>query len=138
MLQRIQSVFLAVALALSGLLFALPFAAAIDAQGREATVSGVDFPLVIIQVATFGVTLVNIFLYKRRRRQIRLCILNGVALLCYQAFVLLSVFLLSRHAEAVQYKVTIVFPAIVAVFTFLAMRRIARDEALVRSLDRLR
>ncbi|MDR0712052.1 MAG: DUF4293 domain-containing protein [Prevotellaceae bacterium] len=138
MLQRIQSVFLAVALTLLGVLFALPFAAAIDAQGKEVAASGGSFPLVIIQVATFGVTLVNIFLYKQRRRQIRLCILNGIALIAYQAFALLTVFLLARQASAVQYSVAIIFPAIAAIFTFMAMRRIARDEALVRSLDRLR
>ncbi|MDR1023432.1 MAG: DUF4293 domain-containing protein [Prevotellaceae bacterium] len=138
MLQRIQSVFLAIALALLGLLFVLPFAAAIGSEGKELVVGSVDFPLVIIQVATFGVTLVSIFLYRQRRRQIRLCIANGVALLGYQAFVLLDVFLLVRQASAVQYHVAAVFPAIAAIFTFWAIRRIARDEALVRSLDRLR
>jgi hypothetical protein len=138
MIQRIQTVFLVVALALLGLLFALPFAAAIDAQGNEVALSSVDFPMVVIQVATFGATLVSIFLYRHRRRQIRLCILNGLALLGYQAFTLLSVFLLAQHSNAMLYKVSIVFPAIAAIFTFLAMRRIARDEALVRSLDRLR
>jgi uncharacterized membrane protein YqjE len=138
MLQRIQSVFLAVALALLGLLFVLPFAATIDAQGKELAVGSTDFPMVIIQVVTFGVTLINIFLYRQRQRQIRLCIANGVALLAYQAFVLLTVFLLAKQADAVQYKIAIVFPAIAAIFTFLAMRRISRDEALVRSLDRLR
>ncbi|MDR3366409.1 MAG: DUF4293 domain-containing protein [Prevotellaceae bacterium] len=138
MLQRIQSVYLAIALALLGALFALPFAVAVGSQGKEAAVSSVDFPLVILQVATCGVTLVNIFLYRQRRRQIRLCILNGVALLGYQVFILLSVFLLARHADAVQCKVTVVFPAVAAVLTLMAMRRVARDEALVRSLDRLR
>ncbi|MDR0415592.1 MAG: DUF4293 domain-containing protein [Prevotellaceae bacterium] len=138
MLQRIQSVFFVIALALIGLLFVLPFASAIDHLGREVAVGGVDFPLVIIQVATFGVTLVNIFLYKRRQRQIRLCIISGIALTCYQIFVLLYVFLFGRQVGAVHYSVTIVFPAIAAIFTFLAMRGVARDEALVRSLDRLR
>ncbi|MDR1416591.1 MAG: DUF4293 domain-containing protein, partial [Prevotellaceae bacterium] len=94
MLQRIQSVFLAIALALLGSLFALPFANAIGIDGKELTVNSADFPMVIIQVATFGVTLVNIFLYKQRRRQIRLCIVNGIALLAYQVFTLLYVFLL--------------------------------------------
>lgn len=138
MIQRIQSIFLGGALALLGLLFALPFAAAIDAQGKEAALTGLDFPLSIIQLLTFGATLVNIFLYKQRRRQMRLCILNGVALIAYQAFVLLSLFLLAQHAGAVQYRVAIVFPALAAILTFLAMRGIARDEALVRSLNRLR
>jgi peptidoglycan/LPS O-acetylase OafA/YrhL len=138
MLQRIQSVFLAVALALLGLLFVLPFAAAIDAQGNELAASSLDFPLVIIQVATFVVALISIFLYRQRRRQIRLCIANGVALLCYQAFALLYAFLLAKQAGGVQLNIAIVLPAAAAVFTFLAMRSISRDEALVRSLDRLR
>jgi hypothetical protein len=138
MLQRIQSVFLAVALALLGLLFALPFAVATDAQGNELAASSLDFPLVIIQVATFGVTLISIFLYRQRRRQIRLCIANGVALLGYQAFALLYAFLLAKQVGVVQLNIAIVLPAAAAVFTFLAMRKISRDEALVRSLDRLR
>jgi hypothetical protein len=138
MLQRIQTVFLAVALALLGLLFALPFAAATDAQGNELAASSIDFPLVIIQVATFGVTLISIFLYKQRQRQIRLCIANGVALLGYQVFALLYAFLFAKQADAVQLNIAIVLPAVAAVFTFLAIRKISRDEALVRSLDRLR
>ena len=31
-----------------------------------------------------------------------------------------------------------VFPLVAAFFTFMAIRRIARDEAVVRSMDRLR
>ena len=36
------------------------------------------------------------------------------------------------------YKLPIVFPVINIILTYLAIRAIGRDEALVRSLDRLR
>ncbi|MDR2938494.1 MAG: DUF4293 domain-containing protein, partial [Prevotellaceae bacterium] len=74
MLQRIQTVFLLVALALLGLLFALPFARIIDAQGNEYALLATELPTLIIQLITFFVTLTTIFLYKKRMLQIRLCV----------------------------------------------------------------
>jgi hypothetical protein len=38
----------------------------------------------------------------------------------------------------VSYKITVVFPFVSAVLTYLAIRAIGKDEALIRSMDRIR
>ena len=137
MLQRIQSIFLLSALALLGLLFVLPFARMIG-QSNEYATSAVQFPTVMIQVVAFAVTLITIFLYKKRMLQIRLCVFNCIALLGYQGLVIWYAYLLSELADITRLNVTVVIPTIAAILIFLALRGIARDEALVRSLERLR
>jgi hypothetical protein len=137
MLQRIQSIFLLSALALLGLLFVLPFARMIG-QSNEYATSAVQFPTVMIQVVAFAVTLITIFLYRKRMLQIRLCVFNCALLLGYQGFIIWHVYQLSKLFDAVQLKAAMVIPAIAAILTFLALRGIAKDEALVRSLERLR
>lgn len=138
MLQRIQSIFLLLALVLLGLLFVLPYARMIDVQDNEYVLRATEFPTVAIQVITFAVTLVTIFLYKKRMLQIRLSIFNCTLLLGYQAYTIWHVYQLSKSADATQLSVTMLIPAVAAILTFLALRGVAKDEALVRSLDRLR
>ena len=138
MLQRIQSVFLALALVLLGLLFVLPYMRMVDAQGVEYAMSAMEYPMAVIQIITFAVTLITIFLYKKRMLQIRLCVFNSIALLGYQGVIIWYAYLLSKSADVARLNVTIVIPVIAAILIFLALRSIAKDEALVRSLDRLR
>jgi len=135
MLQRIQSVFLASALVLLGLLFVLPFGTMIVGQGGEGVVRATHFPTIIIQTVAFAATLITIFLYKKRMLQIRLCVFSCVLLLGYQGYAIWQVYLLSRVA---QLSVTLIAPLLAAILTFLALRGIAKDEALIRSLERLR
>ena len=138
MLQRIQSVFLTSALVLLGLLFVRSFAVMVFEQNGEAVVRATQLPMAIIQVVAFTVTLITIFLYKKRMLQIRLCVFNCVLLLGYQGFVIWHVYQLSQSADATQLKATMVIPIVAAILTFLALRGIAKDEALIRSLERLR
>jgi len=138
MLQRIQSVFLTLALVLLGLLFVLPYIRMIDEQGAEYIMRATEYPVVVIQIITFAVTLITIFLYKKRMLQIRLCIFNCLALLGYQGFIIFYVYVLSKLTDITRLSVAMVIPVIAAILIFLALRSIARDEALVRSLERLR
>ncbi len=138
MLQRIQSVFLLLALVLLGLIFVLPFAVMVDAQANESVYSGVQMPALVLQIIVFVTTLATVFLYKNRVLQIRLSALNCVILLVYQAFAIWQVYQLSLLADATRVKVAIIFPVLAVILTLVAMRGMAKDEALVKSLDRLR
>lgn len=133
MIQRIQSIFLLIVLVLQGLLFILPFSKCVDTVDVETVISGTTFPLIIIQIITFAVTLITIFLYKKRMLQIRFSIFNCIMLLGYQ-----GVAIYMAMGEVCKFSLAITFPIIAAILIFLAIRYIGRDEAMVRSLDRLR
>jgi hypothetical protein len=96
-------------------------------------------PLIILLIVIVILTLVTIFLYKRRMFQIRFSIaiiilLVGLQGLLYYYISVSSHMLGSKTA----YSLIFVFPIISAILTYLAIRGIAKDEALIRSLDRLR
>jgi hypothetical protein len=135
MLQRIQTVYLTIAVVLLGLLFALPFAATVSAQSGYAVLRCTSFPLVLIQALAFAMVLATIFLYKRRALQMRLCTLGAILLVGYQPLLPLLAW---ASAATVQPMLPMAFPIVAALLTFMARRSIARDEALVRSFDRLR
>jgi hypothetical protein len=78
-------------------------------------------------------------MYRNRPRQLVLCIANGIALMVYQLCAALMVYLAWRGGGAeVSYGLALVFPALAAILVWMAAGRIAKDEKLVRSLDRLR
>ncbi len=96
--------------------------------------------LFVIGAISSLLSLVTLFLYKKRMLQIRLSIFNTVVMV---GFYLFFGFLLYRvndvdnlHFQRVG--VGIIMPVIAIILTILAIRRIGADEALVRSLNRLR
>ena len=71
--------------------------------------------------------------------QIRLCIVNTVLLLGMQGLLYYYVTAVSKLLPAnPNYNIIFIFPLVSAILTFLALRSIAKDEALIRSLERLR
>ncbi|BDX36652.1 hypothetical protein CYCD_00070 [Tenuifilaceae bacterium CYCD] len=97
------------------------------------------WPLLALLIVVFAMPFFTIFLYKRRMVQIRLCILNTVLLLGMQGLLYYYVKAVSKLLPATtNYSLVFIFPLVSAILTFLALRAIAKDEALVRSLERLR
>lgn len=85
------------------------------------------------------VSLATIFLYKKRILQMRLCsfdiILNVLTLL----LTALDIYLAHNKGDAdIKLYWPVVIMPINVIFLYLAIRAIGKDEALVRSLDRLR
>lgn len=83
----------------------------------------------------------TIFLYRRRKLQIRL----GGAVILLLCAVIAAFFFYSEEAKELiggevitSYKLTTFFPIVSIIFTILANRAIGADEALVRSADRIR
>lgn len=154
MIQRIQTVYLLVATILISLFFFLPFASfllELDMSIYHLSLKGLIpdvgdqkllirvIPLVIILSVIIATFLTSILFYKRRMIQIRLCILNIILIIGFQCclyyFTRVSAQLLGSKPS---YGIIFIFPAICAILTYLAIRGIAKDEALVRSSDRLR
>ncbi len=154
MIQRIQSVYLLIAAILVGVLYFFPFASFVVEQdmsmfhisikGLLADISDAKpifrvIPLIIVISVSIIALLTAIMLYKRRMLQIRVCITSIVLSLGLQGlmFYYISV---AKHQLGSQssFSIVFVFPIISAILIYLAIRGIAKDEALVRSMDRLR
>ncbi|MBP5770099.1 MAG: DUF4293 domain-containing protein [Bacteroidaceae bacterium] len=83
--------------------------------------------------------LFSIFLYRTRLVQSRLAMLCCILLIgWYAAYVAFSFMLEARFNADFSPTPWAAFPAIACIFSYLAFRAIVKDEALVRSLDRLR
>lgn len=152
MIQRIQTLYLFAAAALMTTALFMPlayFAAgseeyllrAFALGGGETSQPTIYMGIVMVLAAV--VPLVNIFLFKRRMLQIRLCAVELVLLLGTVAFIGIYYYLSGRmvsqaefHAQG--FRISAVFPLVALVLDYLAMRAIFRDELLVKSLDRIR
>lgn len=121
MIQRIQTLFL---LAASALTFSLFFSVMANVT-----------PVLIMIIVSFSVSFVSIFMYRKRVLQIRLNVFNTVILIALQGWILW----LYLSAQGSTYlTTTVVFPAVSAILSMMAIKYIARDEAMVRSTSRLR
>ena len=156
MLQRIQTLYLLIVVVAMSLTLFLPSMRAISPEGIDYALStlrgfypveqggfhlsGVTMWLTITNIVILLIALFTIFMYKWRIIQIRFSIFNMVLLIGYYA-----IFFFTRYVIFEQNPMTsttfswpIILPLISAILTYLALRAIGKDEALVRSLDRLR
>lgn len=92
-------------------------------------------PTLIILIVTVVLSFVNIFSYKNRLFQIRVCNLNSLICLGFQIFLAVKYF---QSAPGMIYSVSAIFPIIAAILTFIGMRYVARDEAMVQAAYHLR
>ena len=154
MIQRIQTVYLLVAAFLLAFFFFIPFStfvvepqmvkylflvSGLSSEGITSESIYSTLPLLILSILVFAIPLVAIFLFKRRMLQIRLCIVATVLLLGMQGLLYYYVMAVSKLLPASpHYSIIFVFPLISAILIFLALRAIAKDETLIRSLERLR
>ena len=92
----------------------------------------------IIALATFFI----IFMYKKRVLQIRLCVFNTIIIIGFCALFGFYLWQFGKSPDMpgmkISMKVWAVFPLISIILNYLAIRKIGIDEALVRSLERLR
>lgn len=81
-----------------------------------------------------------VFLYKKRMLQIRLSGINLFIMLGYYG--LIAFYILRRNPEVgsmfENIGIGMVTPFVAIVLTYLAIRKIGKDEALIRSLNRIR
>ncbi|MBQ8746131.1 MAG: DUF4293 domain-containing protein [Rikenellaceae bacterium] len=155
MIQRIQTLYLLGVVVLATLMMCLPLAEFLCGAetfnlygyGLRSVATGEMYKttvfLAIMLVASALLPLVNIFLYKRRMTQIRYCIvefvlLTGSVIMLAVHYVLFYRAFADFDFYALSIKVTMLLPIAALFLNYLAMRAIAADEALVRSVDRIR
>lgn len=147
MIQRIQSVFVLVSGLLIGSLYVLKFAdlsvngelhtflASGIFKGDSLVINGLPITFFIGLIAALH--LVIIFMYKKRIRQIRMLVFTIILLLG-----LFGMFFYFTYAgfegAQVAFKIPVAFPIVAIILDYLAIRAIGKDEALIRSMDRIR
>lgn len=154
MIQRIQSVYLALGAILLGLMFVfevcrfrvgevayyLGLMEMTDPEG-VATAAAQNISMLILVPLTAAIMVFNISQFKRRDLQLKLCRLSFLLL---AGLVVAMYFFMSANQETIPVESVVGYgfgsavPIAVLVFNFLALRGIHKDEKLVKSLDRLR
>lgn len=154
MIQRIQTLYMLIAMILAMTCLCLPIGTFIPNEIREPVVmynlgmlSGTathefDFStcvMLIILLAACSLTLMTVFMYKNRRRQAMMC---GVAIVMLVVWYVLYVVFGITKSDAFNARFSIrmaaALPAVSLILTVLARRAILKDEALVRAADRIR
>ena len=149
MIQRIQSIFLLLATGALGGQFKLPYlqtAAEDPARSLPALADGVLNPLdnpglLGLTALAAVISFVAIFLFKNRSLQARLSMVAaaiGVMLLVLVAFTTKTTLDQTPTGGNAQLAFGLALPVLALLFNWLAARAIRKDEALVRSMDRLR
>lgn len=153
MIQRIQTFYLFVSFISFGIFFFLPFGYLQTPELNEISINILDscfsysekimnyslLPLSSLVAFVCLLSLTTIFLYKKRMLQVRLTIFN--VLVQIGVFGLLFYYLIDISKKiGLEYKtsILIVLPIISAILSFLAMRAILKDEALVRASKHFR
>lgn len=152
MIQRIQTFYLTVSLILLGLMIGLPLGEiAVGDQIFSFSIQGINnegsgeqlyngLPLMVFLGIAIVVQLLAIFGFKNRVRQMRLSGYNILLMLGIVGVSFYFKYASFKEMEIVtnSYKLALVFPFIAGIFNYLGIRAIGRDEALVKSIDRIR
>jgi drug/metabolite transporter (DMT)-like permease len=139
MLQRMQTIWLLLAAACGLLTFKYSFYSG-NKPGDNGTTNfehltaTTSIIILVLSVAIISSVVIDIFLYKNRKLQLRILLAAIIASL-------LNIFLYFRqtqHFVQGTYSLTSIFVFAIPVFLILAARGIYKDQKLVKSLDRLR
>jgi hypothetical protein len=156
MLQRIQSLYLLVAMVSVLLLLFIPVAEVLDTDNQlfkiriigtfRITPDGAQllsnywWSLLVLMAVILFLVVTAIFLYRKRILQMRFCILTIllsaglIGLLFYHISYVFRNMSIMEHS----YRITLVMPLVIIISAGLAFRAIQKDEELVRSIDRIR
>ena len=154
MIQRIQTLYLLAIVVLSCLAFFLPTASfyisesdipfKLNYQGIEGVDNMNTWSLKIISGIIPIIALVTIFLFKQRATQIRLSLTNMFLMLGWYVIFFMTV-IQSANTMSAEWpdvrwipNVSASFPLVCIILSWLAIRAIGKDIALLKSLNRLR
>ena len=142
MIQRIQSIYMLAAVVLTGVLpWFVPLATETETgQWNLSYLLQAGSPYAFIAYALLLATLlglINIFLYKNRKLQLKINAFNIILLIALSGAIIYILFL-SGEKTFSEKGIGVVFPVLSILFLILANRGIGKDENLVKSLDRIR
>ena len=144
MLQRIQTVYLIAAALISGVLaFVVPFWS--DADGGVLFLkdlleidAGYDRAVPVLFIVSTILSVVGIFLFKRRSRQISSNRINIVINFLLLGIIVYRLLNLPGEMNISEKGIGVFMPLLIIVLLALANKAIIKDEKLVKSVDRLR
>lgn len=136
MLQRIQSIWLLLAAACAFLSLKMPFYSGTSEDGIPSNaLLGVDnFYIMMLTIAIGVIALISIFLYRNRKLQLRLCVLD---ILLQALLIFLYYKEVSKYREGT-YSLTAILQVLILLFLILATKGIANDNKIIRDSSRLR
>ena len=155
MIQRIQTLYLLIAVGLMVVTLVCPVAL-LNVDGEQVTLSAFGISDSVGKLSNMSIfmgiqlalstllPLVTIFLFKNRVLQIRLCGAELVMLLGCLAIIGVSIGRMCRTLvdnfewSMLALRLPVVMPIVAFILVLLAMRATLHDELLVRSLDRIR
>lgn len=154
MIQRIQTLYLLIAALMVAAMFFVPFAELTGKDGAHYlfNISGINvdgnngskslyntWPVLVLVCSSLILVLLSIFLFKNRITQIRISYISISLLFGLKALMYYYTWNSNNlPAGGLQSKLYAVLPLIAAIFVFLAIRSIRKDENLVKSIDRIR
>ena len=151
MIQRIQTVYLAIAFIITAVCLCLPIGTFTPVGMGADTVmfnlwkvmpdgalSFAVWPLFGILLLTCPISLIAIFSYKNRKLQAYLCTCNIIITLLWVVGYVIYGYVLGEENQTFKPALAACFPLIAIIFYFLARRGIIKDEKLVRAADRIR
>ncbi len=144
MIQRIQTIWLLLAMACGVLLLYFPvweISSGGSAQGMD-TIGAFTHPYLLgFPPLLFITHAIAIFSFKKRKRQLRFC---NITILLFSLFLVAALIILqienniSSNFHFGDFKLGAVLPLIGIIFNSMAKRGIKKDEELIRSMNRLR
>ena len=153
MLQRIQTIYLLIADVLIATLFFFRFADISSSKEiYSAGIQGIfldgthqpqlvlhNWLLLILWIVTPILIFVTIFLFKKRKLQLKFSFGSLFLAVCLEGIIFLEIWLgaqrMSGHFSLTPY---FLLTVIAIVFIYLAIKAIKKDELLIRSIDRIR
>jgi len=154
MIQRIQSLYLLLAVVAVALLFFFPIAELLvdkeftflfryrglyELKHGQEILKIASYPLAILFSINMIISLITIFKFKNRILQLRLCIINILLLIASLALAYYFIaFAFTDFQDTVRYGIVALMPVLAAIFSFLAYKGIQKDEKLIKSIDRIR
>lgn len=150
MWQRRQTLYLLAALVITVICLSLPLGhieprgmgtgATLYNLGVLGSVAGpyVGWPLFALLLATCPLNLAAIFLFRRRRLQVKFCVTCVVLCILWYAYLFHSIYRNFSVTATFHYQWTVILPLAAIVFYLLARSGIRHDEELLKSTERIR
>ena len=156
MIQRVQSVYLLLITILMSIFVFAPYAQ-IVADGSQ-TIEFYSFavrktfdtgsteiiirtlPLILLIIIAGATAFLDIFLFRKRIFQIRICILISILLIAQLILIYIHYTHIRHEFSSVgsMLKLPVIFPVISIILVFMAYRGIKHDEIIVNSYNRIR
>ena len=144
MIQRIQSLFLAISVGISIATFMVPFGEKMDYEGKTYALTLIgnnsqdsNYELILVNILILLVAVAAIFNFKKRALQMKLCRLGSLLSIALLVLAFYASETLVGEGK-VYYQLGTYLNALQPVLFFVARRFIHKDDWVVKSADRIR